>query len=649
MRVGLILLPLSAVLAAQDPAPAPGALLVWEDARSQPIAVEELRTAAFRREAHAIPEGAVSVRLEGGLRVDRRERASFGLAASGPARLWIGGEDVLALGGPGHAVSSERRLQAGIHPFRIRLEGLGAPAEMRLDWEGRDFQREPISPERCRMPDPAQAPIRDLAVARGRELARQLRCQACHPAFPAPEASGPDLRGLGERLEPGFVARWLQDPRSLRRDARMPDVLGSVEPAARADLVADLVAFLVPGEASGEDEPAPSEARVREGARLFADLECIGCHLRPDDAGAGAGDRIPLQSVARKFRAGRLQAFLRAPSRHHPATRMPDFLLEEEEARALAAFLRTGKGPEEAWERPPAGDPARGARAYAERGCVHCHGPLPGSPEPGPAGDRSGSCLAAAAAARGGAPDFHLGPGARADLEAYAATRRGRALPDAHPRTGREWLLELRCQACHAVDGAPEIAARQGGETEVWRRAPEGKQQAQLRPSLSHAGWKLQGTFVQSLLEGRPGTRVRPWLAARMPAFPVQAAAIAEALAADHGLEAGCGAPAGIDPLLVPEGRLLIGKDGFACTACHAYEGQPPYAEFEVGAIALDLTRIRLRRGFYDLWMRDPRRFDPASRMPVYADGEGRSQIQDVLDGDLERQFAAIWAALHAR
>ncbi|MCA8943338.1 MAG: hypothetical protein KDB80_12315, partial [Planctomycetes bacterium] len=100
---------------------------------------------------------------------------------------------------------------------------------------------------------------------------------------------------------------------------------------------------------------------------------------------------------------------------------------------------------------------------------------------------------------------------------------------------------------------------------------------------------------------------------------------------------------------LVPIGRKLTGADGgFACVLCHAIGDQPPLAVFEVQGIDLALSGDRLRRSWFERWLWDPPRIDPSSKMPRYADQDGKTAFRDVFDGDAGRQFEAIWHFLRS-
>jgi len=85
------------------------------------------------------------------------------------------------------------------------------------------------------------------------------------------------------------------------------------------------------------------------------------------------GGGPPLKDARLKFRKEWLAVWLKDPQAYRPGTRMPDFRLSSDEARALAAFVwQSGV---RAAEPPltPNGDPAKGRELFETRGCLACH------------------------------------------------------------------------------------------------------------------------------------------------------------------------------------------------------------------------------------------------------------------------------------
>ncbi len=634
---------LAASLVAQG---SPGVHLELRGADGKVLGSRTLRLLALH-EAWPKPSGAdpaidLAV-FQGQIEIAHRQRIAFRVEASGPVTVVVGDETLISLPAAGSGESAAKRLRAGKVPISVQLRRSAASdLSLRLSWSAAEFGWEPIPPHAWSQ---TTRPDEDGLADRGRELYLTHRCGACHETLPGEEESAwpaPSLIQAGARFDPTWIQEWVMDPSSLRPNARMPRLLHGQASDPADQTAADLQAFLT-GMGSPPPLPASEGAAVKEGGHLFDGLGCVGCHLRPEHAELPLDDRIPLRKASTKFVGDSLTAFLLDPGRHFPGTRMPHFALSHAEANALANYLhQAGANPKPVRLR---GDAARGAIAYEKLACGSCHGdgttgalaPTKKRPRPRSAG----GCLEEAPAV---APRFDFSASERDALGRYLAA------PILEPETPSElshrWVRELRCQACHARDHESDWWSEFVLETKDLARPVTGKRVAQLRPHLTLAGDKLRPEWVERLLAGDPGTRVRPWLDARMPAFPTRAAGLARGLAAEHGHSTTAEAPPPPDPELVSAGQHLIGKDGFACTACHGIGSEAPYAEFEIGAINFVETAPRLRRGWFDRWMRDPRRIDPASRMPTYSNGEGGSQIEEILGGNLERQFEAIWTAL---
>ena len=64
---------------------------------------------------------------------------------------------------------------------------------------------------------------------------------------------------------------------------------------------------------------------------------------------------------------------------------------------------------------------------------------------------------------------------------------------------------------------------------------------------------------------------------------------------------------------------------------------------FESAGINLAYSGERLLKRFYQRWVRNPLAIDPATKMPVYFDEEGRSPLTEIYDGNGAKQIEAIW------
>ncbi len=648
-----LLLALSSTLLGQVPGlsirwKTPGAAS-FRDARALPLA--SLRLEAGESPSPFLEGRAFEAEVSGELVLEIRDRLRFAVVGEGRFELRIRGKKVCEGSGP-RLESKPLRLRKGPNPIRLLWshDG-GGPAGFRILWSSEEFPWEPLPPSRLRhAPDPLEA--RGGELRRGRELFAEHMCAACHrPREPFPPSSMPELSftapsllGLSSRLEPSWVVSWLKAPRKWRPSARMPSLLAGPDGARDArDLATALAAGAAPRRSPFRDA---AEDRAR-GRALFSTLGCIACHHRPGSGRDPEGSRLDLGLVSSKYRPGALAAYLGDPRRFDPSGRMPDLLLEPGEARALEAFLR-GEGPgprgEGAFE---AGDAERGLLLLRERGCLSCH---PGDPSWGSSAHRAPALEDLPAALEGAARPWHASFGLSAEeRSALAAFLRG-ALPSLRRRnaaeTGERFFRRLRCGSCHPRDGRPDEWSLHREEVAGWapprRREEAGNQDP---PPLTWAGEKLRPDWLEAFLARGSRDPARPWLRARMPAYPAYAWHLARGLAARHGLSTALPPRAEPDPRLAALGRRLAGKKGgFDCRLCHAAGRHPATQVFEAEGIDFAKIGRRLRKTYYDRWMWNPQRLWPSNKMPRFTDREGRTAITEILDGDARAQFDAIWA-----
>lgn len=233
-------------------------------------------------------------------------------------------------------------------------------------------------------PPIVDAPIGD--ATRGEELALTFECARCHTGIgdapdlqkqcagchadildgtlEVPEGehwrdnihslpNAPDL-SAAHRFSPAWIVEFLQHPHDLRPhlEATMPR-LAIDERDAR-----DLAAFLTRDATElGEWD----EGDAARGLSAVSARACGGCHLAE---GEPLGDVDAVEGLARtlapdlavaaqRFRPDMLVDWLMNPASIHPGTRMPAQGIERDEAKDIAAWLRTLEMP------TPAAAPAR--------------------------------------------------------------------------------------------------------------------------------------------------------------------------------------------------------------------------------------------------------------------------------------------------
>jgi mono/diheme cytochrome c family protein len=551
----------------------------------------------------------------------------------------------------------EVRLHKGYNKVRFSARSAAeGPTTFRLIWQSDAFAEEPV-PATAWFSLPDEPNGIDLAQMRhARELMEQFQCAKCHesnhlpPSFTG-EPTAPSLKELSGRMTERWLTAWLLNPRALRHRAEMPALFDPESPQDR-QAVADLAAYLLRPSAASvpETELAPDAS----GEVLYEDLGCIACHrfTRPEED--DAWNRDSLHFTPEKFPGDSLIAYLRQPQRHHRFTRMPDFQLSESEAELLTAFIeQQATGTLKSLPELMQADAGRGRKVFVERRCGQCHGPLdpaakPSDPVPLTAAPLSlkRGCLAESASGRHQAPRFDFADDDREALRQFLSRQQEPLEPLSAAVRSAALVGRLNCTACHhrdqVVSPRGEIIAEESN-----RGVP-----AAALPNLTFVGEKLQVDWMRRLFRGEIAQKTRPWLPARMPAFPAYADELARGLAAEHGFSAEPEASATVAAELVEIGRRLTLKDnGLDCRQCHAVAGQQPTGDDKTKiAPGIDFaeTKHRLRADFYRRFVLDPPRFDVTIRMPKLALDGKTTQAVNVFDGDAVRQFDALWAYIQS-
>jgi cbb3-type cytochrome oxidase cytochrome c subunit len=509
-----------------------------------------------------------------------------------------------------------------------------------------------------------------------------IQSDAAALAMPELQTDAPELSNVGARLKQTWMAAWIANPRSLRFDSSMPRIFHNANTSETADLAAYLATL---GKPSNPPAAEADEETLTQGGQLFAGLGCIGCHTKPDAEEVDSkGGRLPLKFVNAKFQSGALKAWLMNPTEHYRSVRMPNFHLTDFEADRLVSYLtKNAKGEVTGNDK---GDPAKGKELFASTGCANCHSVTPGAPAHNQSAqtksmadllqfsDWTKGCLAKDDAARAKAPDFALTQDQRGALQAIAATGLASLHNDVLPELAQRSLRRLQCNACHNHDEiedrwstiADEVADIMPPESNIESDQTDDAAKGpkifvprglatlhtgdnlvvsgdQTRPPLTWAGEKLRPEWAAQFINGEMTYKPRYWLRARMPAFASRGVVIAQGLALEHGMPLTSTEPPAPKPELAEVGQKLIGRDGgFQCITCHSIVDTKAISPFEAPAPNLIHVKDRITHDFYERWMRKPMQFQPGTKMPVFSEN-GKTTLREILDGDAEKQFDAIW------
>jgi hypothetical protein len=321
-----------------------------------------------------------------------------------------------------------------------------------------------------------------------------------------------------------------------------------------------------------------------------------------------------------KFKFGALARYLRFPEAYNQWNPMPNFKLSASEADDLAAYLTDGSN--KVLDTAPTSNQIQmGEKLLTTSDCLNCHSvsskervrftdlaSLSQSASRGCLGETTGA-----------APQFGFLPGERVELERFIRAGDFTALDVSIPREFADrQIARLRCAECHdKVEGLPK---------------------------LSLAGMKLNPKWSASFIAGATGEKPRPWLAMRMPGFPAYASGIARGLAAANGLPFHAASEPPVNQETAAIGaKLASAAGGFSCLACHSTTGTGAPTGLEAPGVSFALSGQRLLKSFFQRWVLNPTLLDPATKMPVFFDAHGASQLLEFYEGDGGKQVDALW------
>lgn len=515
----------------------------------------------------------------------------------------------------------------------------------------------------------------------GALLVSELSCTACHASDNErmQPKRGPRLDGVGLRLQSNWLRRYINDPNHVKPGTTMPNVIAR---GTEATVLQPLLAFL-----SSQRKPFPElvstagnpiafefwkKGNRERGRTLYHQVGCVACHEPDTDVDIGTNSRsdlenllsqlepdeikelglenaarpvrsVPHGNLATKYTRQSLTFFLLDPNETRPSGRMPSLKLKPEEAADIASYLLRDQR-EDAVVGTPSTDRdliEAGRRWFVELRCANCHdidGVNPtsfGKPlaKLDVANDRS--CITDK---HSGLPRYFLSVSQTLSLRLQVTSAKE---PSRSELTSADELhlrvMQLNCYACHERNNRGGVGPKRRGYFETIGHVDLGDE-GRLPPPLDGVGQKLTEAWFNQVLSGQGD--IRPHMHARMPVFAKsQVAALPKLLAKVDATKATVNKDFGSRLELAESGRALL---DLGCVQCHPLRG-----EYLPGVVGVDLAGIAVR--VQPQWFRDfllhPAGLKSRTRMPTFFPN-GRSGVQSILDGDVDRQIAAMWTYL---
>ncbi len=635
-----------------------------------------------------------TARWEGQLKVLRKGKYRFAAHLRGKFKLVVNGQEALAAEVTDGDVELKRgpelTLEAGTYPLVADFTKVPGAARVLVQWQAAHFLPEPLPHDVLgHLANQRTEKLEsDYRIERGRFLAEEHSCSACHQPSERDQAAkglknrqGPDLSKAGERFSPEWMVQWLLQPQQHRPTAVMPRLFGDTkEGKVEAFAVAQYLASLGGPMKPVQDKTKPNDLRasIGRGERLFSAVGCAVCHHVDEQADKSNPARHALRGMGSKTTTEQLAKYLQNPLAIDPSGRMPNMLLSGAEALDMARYLCQDTLPPMDIGKPDRSEAlkayqrlepkaektdefhklseekqwlALGQRLVIEKHCTACHTIAPGGKALATTHAQSSldqlkksavqdrGCLSTTND-KGVSPTFAFPGEDKKALRAYLLSEPARKDSPAPAHAARIALERFNCLGCHVRNGVGGLSTEM---TDLLRKVESAENaEAVSPPPLTGVGQKLMTPWLRQVLTG--GGRARPWMSLRMPQFgPENVGHLPGALAALDGAEP-ADKPQGpaYHAANVEQGRLLVGKKAFGCIACHDLAGV-----VAAGTRGPDLAFMqqRVQYDWYRRWLEQPQRMQPGTRMPsIFTDG--RSIIDQVLDGHGDKQAEAIWTYL---
>ncbi|HJO57429.1 MAG TPA: cytochrome c [Nitrospinaceae bacterium] len=574
------------------------------------------------------------------------------------------------------------KLVSGLNPIKITLASpenityMGDPIDpidvgLRLFWESSTFSREPIPPNALWF-SPISAGIdRFSKIHEGRELFASHKCISCHlpseqllsrEIMPELLWKAPSLDDIGNRVKPEWLSKWIENPALISPDSKMPAVIHGDFPEGTIKHISSYLLSL--SDSSGAMNRMIRGDPVR-GSLIFQALGCIGCHSNPGEKTNDQFQRVSLDYAHAKWQPEALKDFIINPARYHSSSKMPNFQLDENQAKDLTAYIISENRVSLDYKSSfLGGDVDLGKELLVSSGCLNCHSMNVefSNSYKAPSlqylekGDWSKGCLSVSEEAFGQAPRFNFTNKERESLQAFGKVGFNNLYRKVSSLAAERQLISLRCIACHTIDNVEDTWSKVMAESEKLISNDElgralGIEQIwdyQGRPDLTWLGGKLNIEWMHDFIAGRIPDKPRGGLIAKMPAFSAHARSVSRGLAMMHGIDPEAVIKATIiSPEAVQIGDKLIKTEGgFACVTCHGIGNQPAKGGVLIESINFNKVTDRLRNEYYHRFMMNPQRIIEDTMMPRYTDDSGKTFLTNHYGGDAQKQFEAIWEHL---
>ena len=593
---------------------------------------QRLTAAGFR----AIWTGFLFTQAQGAFRIHAYVSGKGVVEIDGEVALEFDQEE------PGWVASDPIQLEFDWLPFSADFRPSAENGVFKLFWQGPGFQLEPIS-ARSWFHSPDKTPAGGFDT--GRELVQSLRCARCH-----------DLpnSGIDAGLAPDFshVSSFVRKDWIISRLTSSKMTAGQKMPAFEmTDDDATAVAAFLMSQSKPVEEDLPAgdvkkSGDAESGKLTFMSIGCVACHQKDGVGDSTTFDGGLLDNINKKRTPDFWKAWFTQPDSVNKNHRMPLFKLSDEEVTNLVAFL-TDAGKEQPADKDiELSDEVvrRGKILFESHSCTSCHEKNEERRPIDISVLHQSGCVS-------GIQRKTIQPGFKLDKQQQEMIAQfvTNAVTPTSEQTSHDLLQMNNCLQCHARDANKGIGDQLDA---VLNSSPDlaDVAAALAPPSLNSVGDKLHNAAIEKTIR-RDDDGHRPWLRVRMPKFNLSDSEVASLV---KYLVDRDRIPDGADVIHVPQsakpqteqeqaGSRLVTTDGFGCTSCHQIGSViPPKAPLNAKGPNLSGLSSRIRKQWFDRWVRNPARIVPRMEMPSV-----KLAVRGVLDDQIDHQLHAVWDILN--
>ena len=212
---------------------------------------------------------------------------------------------------------------------------------------------------------------------------------------------------------------------------------------------------------------------------------------------------------------------------------------------------------------------------------------------------------------------------------------------------GLRLIQERNCRGCHKIENEGGAIIPVINAVMMKSGFTEEEAVSFSPPNLQGEGEKVQPDWLFRFV--KDPSEIRPWLQVRMPTFYLSdedALAIEQFFthASKQDFPYRYTEKTKMSGKILRDAQMLVSKDYFACFSCHMQGAKKPEGPVTDWAPDLALASDRLRPEWIPKWIRNPNLIQPGTKMPTFFDPEffDESGPDDILDGDEDIQIQVI-------